>query len=177
MNFDELLRQAGGFERLFKLAKASGVNLEEEVQRAMRADSALFRIVECRVSKVGKGVVELSFPFSGTITRRGGIVHGGVVMYAMDTVCGLAVMTVNHGTDQLTLELNVSFLEPLKKGPFVARGTVVRAGRATAVAEGEIRDAEGQLCAKSLGTYYLVGKKTSRRTQGLTQPLEGSAEA
>jgi acyl-CoA thioesterase len=69
-------------------------------------------------------------------------------------------MTVNPGTDQLSLELNVSFLAPLKKGPFTARGVVIRRGGSTAVAEGEIRDADGRLCAKSLGTFYLSRKRS-----------------
>jgi len=159
LSLDELLSQAGGFAELFKQARESGANVEGEVQRALRADSALFKMVGCTVLKIGEGIVELGFPFSRAISRRGGMVRGGVTMYAMDTVCGLAVMTVNPGKDQLTLEINVSFLRPLKKGPFVARGIIVRAGGATAVAEGEIMDADGRLCAKSLGTYYLTGKR------------------
>lgn len=143
--------------------RESGANLEEVVQRALRVDNPLFKIVGYTVLKMGEGIVELSFPFSRAISRRGGMVHGGVTMYTLDSVCGLAVMTVNPGLDQLTLEINVSFLELLRKGPFVARGIMVRAGRATAVAEGEIRDADGRLCAKSLGTYYLTGKETKKR--------------
>jgi acyl-CoA thioesterase len=162
LSFDELLKRAGGFEQLFKEAREGGVNLEREVQRALRKDSLLFRTVGYTVLKMGDGMVEVSFPFSRAITRRGGIVHGGVTMYTLDTVCGLAVMTVNPGPDQLTLALSVDFLAPLRKGPFVARGTIIRAGGSTAVAEGEIRDANRQLCAKSLGTFYLTGKKTKR---------------
>ena len=163
MSLDELLNQAGGFAELFRQARESGANPEEEVQRALRADSALFKMVGCTVLKIGEGIVELSFPFSRAVSRRGGMVHGGVTMYTLDSVCGLAAMTVNSGLDQLTLEISVSFLEPLRKGPFVARGTIVRSGSATAVAEGEIRDADGRLCAKSLGTYYLTGRRKRKK--------------
>jgi acyl-CoA thioesterase len=158
-DFDELLERAGSFEKLFEQGRELGFNVEEQVEKVFRADSALFRIVGFEVLKMREGVAELRFPYSKTITRRGGIVHGGVVLYTMDSACGMAVMTVNPGTDQLSLELNVSFLAPLRKGPFTAKGVVIRRGGSTAVAEGEIRDAGGRLCAKSLGTFYLSGKK------------------
>jgi len=159
-NFDKLLESVGSFEKLFEQGRDLGFNVEEQVERVFRADSKLFRIVGFKVLKMKGGVAELRFPYSKAITRRGGIVHGGVVLYTMDSACGMAVMTVNPGTDQLSLELNVSFLAPLRKGPFIAKGVVIRRGGSTAVAEGEIRDADGRLCAKSLGTFYLSGRKT-----------------
>ncbi len=160
-NFDKILKSAGSFEKLFKQGKDLGLNVEEEVERVFRADSELFRLVGFRVLKMRGGVAELRFPYSRAITRRGGIVHGGVVLYTMDTACGMAVMTVNPGTDQLSLEINVSFLAPLRNGPFIAKGVVIRRGGSTAVAEGELRDADGRLCAKALGTFYLSGKKSN----------------
>ena len=144
------------------LREARSGSLEGEVQRVLQADSELFRLVGYKVLRIRSGLVEMSFPYSRAIARRGEMVHGGVTMYTLDSVCGLAVMSANPGGDQLTLDLNVSFLEPLKKAPFLARGTVIRAGRSTAVAEGEIRDADGHLCAKSLGTFYLGSKKVKR---------------
>lgn len=130
--------------------------MEAEMQRAMSADSELFKRVGCTVEKVADGEAVLSFPYGPAVTRRGGMVHGGMIMYTLDNVCGIAVMTVNPGVDQLTMELKVNFLEPLEKGPFRATGKVVRAGRTVAAAEGEVRDSDGKLCAKSLGTWYMM---------------------
>ena len=161
-NFDKLLESVGSFEKLFDQGRDLGFNVEEQVERVFRADSRLFRIVGFKVLKMRGGIAELRFPYTKAITRRGGIVHGGVVLYTMDSACGMAVMTVNPGTDQLSLELNVSFLAPLRNGPFTAKGVVIRRGGSTAVAEGEIRDVDGRLCAKSLGTFYLSGKKVKK---------------
>lgn len=163
-NFDELLERVGSFENLFDQGRKVGFDVEKQVERVFRGDSELFKMVGFEVLKMRGGVAELRFPYSRAITRRGGIVHGGVVLYTMDTACGMAVMTVNPGTDQLSLELNVSFLAPLKKGPFTAKGVVIRRGGSTAVAEGEVRDADGTLCAKSLGTFYLSGRKAKGAT-------------
>ena len=156
MSFEHSLDQAGSFRNLFAIARKGGADVQAEVQKAMTWNSELFRTVGYKIVKVGDGRAELSFPFSRTIARRGNIVHGGIVMYTLDNVCGIAVMTVNPGVDQVTMELKINFLEPLRKGPFKATGKVVRAGSTVAVAEGEVRDAEGKLCAKGMGTWYMI---------------------
>lgn len=159
MSFERLLDEAGSFRNLFAVARKGGVNVEKEMQQAMRWDSELYSTVGYEVVRVEDGVAELRFPFSKAITRRGDMVHGGIIMFTLDNVCGIAVMTVNPGIDQLTTELKINFLEPMRKGPFSAVGKVVRAGNTMAVAEGEIRDAEGKLCAKGMGTWLMVKKR------------------
>lgn len=165
MSFDDLLRKTGGFSNLFKQASADGVKIEEAVQAAMAVGSELFKTVGYTVKRAREGEAELEFGFSEAIGRRGGMVHGGIVMYTIDNVCGLAVMTVNPGVDQLTTELKVNFLEPLRNGPFTATGKVLRLGRSMVVAEGEVRDAAGVLCAKGLGTWVITDGKRSPRTK------------
>ena len=64
--------------------------------------------------------------------------HGGIISFALDTVGGLACMANNPGVDQVTIELTVNFLKPLKKEPFRAIGRELRSGRTTAVAEAEM---------------------------------------
>lgn len=156
MSFDHLLDEAGSFKALIASVRKAGISVEEEMQKAMVMDSELFRTVGYEVVRVGEGEAELRFPFGEAVARRGGMVHGGIVMYSLDNACGIAVMTVNEGVDQLTMELKVNFLEPLRKGPFTAAGRVVRAGRTVATAEGEVHDAAGKLCAKALGTWYML---------------------
>lgn len=158
MSFEQLLSKAGSFVNLFKLARESGTNVEEEMQKAMVADGDLFRTVGYTVTELGDGSAELTFPYSEAVSRRGGMVHGGIIMYSLDNACGIAVMTVNPGTDQLTVELKVNFLKTLKKGPFTVRGKVISRGRKLAVAEGEVRDADGGLCATSTGTWYMTDR-------------------
>ncbi len=159
LSFEKLLDEAGSFKNLFALAKKGGTDVQAEMQKAMEWDSELWRTVGYKVVRVGDGEAELSFPYGKAITRRGGIVHGGIIMYTLDNVCGIAVMTANPGIDQVTMELKVNFLEPLKKGPFSAVGRVVRAGGTVAVAEGEIRDGDGRLCAKGMGTWFMTKRR------------------
>ena len=159
MSFDELLNEVGSFRKLFALARKQGVNVEAEMEHAMSVDSELFTATGFRVLSVRRGRVELSFPLSKTVSRRGGIVHGGVVMYSLDNACGIAAMSVNPGVDQLTTEMKVNFLRPLKKGPFRVIGKVLRAGSNVIVVEGEVRDADGTLCAKSLGSWFIIRRR------------------
>lgn len=154
-----MLDEAGSLRSLFDMAKEGGLDVQEEMQKAMEWDSELWRTVGYSVVKVGGGEAELAFPYGKAITRRGGIVHGGIAMYTLDNVCGIAVMTVNTGLDQVTMELKINFLEPMKKGPFTARAKVVRAGGTVAVAEGEIVDADGRVCAKGMGSWYMMKKR------------------
>lgn len=156
MSFEEILRSSGGFKGLFSKIRDEGLSVETELERFLKSESGLFSIAKFSVKKVSEGYAELSFPFSQEIARHGGIVHGGMISFALDNAGGIAVMTNNSGIDQVTLELKINFLEPLKKEPYTAKGYVLRHGRTTSVAEAEIRDGEGRLCAKALGTWYLI---------------------
>jgi uncharacterized protein (TIGR00369 family) len=156
MSFEELLRSAGGFKGLFAKIRGEGMNVEAELERFLKSESGLFSLARFSVAKLGDGYAELSFPFSHAIARHGGIVHGGIISFALDNVGGIAVMTNNVGIDQVTLELKINFLEPLKKEPYTAKGFVLRHGRTTSVAECELRDGDGKLCAKALGTWYTI---------------------
>src|SRR5579875_22466 len=137
-------------------AKRNGGSVEDALNTLMYSESPLFAKAGFRVVKLGEGYAEISFPMSEEIRRRGGMVHGGIIMYVLDSVCGLAVISRNQGVDQFTVELKVNFLEQLNKPPFKAVGRIVRMGGRLAVAEGEVADADGRVCAKALGTWYIV---------------------
>jgi uncharacterized protein (TIGR00369 family) len=156
MDFDQLLKEVGSFRKLFQLASDNGLNVEEQVELAFKAENKLFERAGFKVVKVRDGYAEITFPISEDVKRRGNIVHGGIIMFAMDNTGGLAVMTRNDGNDQVTIELKANFLEPLIKGPFRAVGKVVRSGRNIAVAEMEVFDSEGKLCAKGMGTWFYI---------------------
>ena len=152
----DLLKSSGGFKGVFEQIRNNGGSPEEEVQKFFEGESGLFSEAKFAVEKLGDGYAELSFPFSPLVARHGGIVHGGIISFALDNVGGLAVMTRNTGLDQVTLELKLNFLEPLKHQPFRALGKVIRHGSTISVAEAEVMDASGRICAKALGTWYLI---------------------
>jgi uncharacterized protein (TIGR00369 family) len=154
-----MLASAGGFKNLFGSLRASGADLEGEVERFLKQESGLFALAGFSVVKISSGYAELRFETSPSVVRRGGMIHGGVISYALDTAGGLAVMTENTGVDQVTLELKVNFLEAALRSPFRAVGRTVRQGRTVSVAESELRDHDDKLCAKSLGTWYEIARR------------------
>ena len=54
----------------------------------------------------------------------------------------------------ITVDLSVSFLGP-GRGRLVAEGRCLRKGKELAFSEAEVRDGEGRLVAKALGTFKL----------------------
>ncbi len=157
MSFRKLVEDAGSFRALFERLQASSAEVKGLVQQAFE-DDRIFRYIGFKVDSVESGSVQLSFPYSENVTRWGGIVHGGVVMTALDNACGLAVMTVNPGKNQVTMEFKTNFLEPLTDGPFRVLGRVIRTGKTAIVAEGEIRDSKDVLCAKGIGTWLVLSR-------------------
>lgn len=121
--------------------------------------SPLYRFIGLKILELKEGYVKASFPYKEELCRIGGLIHGGIIMTVIDYVAGLAVMTVNKGVNQATLELKVNFLKPLVKGPFIAIGQVIKVGKRTIVAEGKIYDGDNELGAVGLGTWYIVYDK------------------
>ena len=116
------------------------------------------RLLGTRFIKIEKGYSELQFEFKEELARSGGIMHGGAIMGVLDEVSGIAAATVNPGDEQVTMELKINFMRPLSRSnsPFKAVGKVVRAGRTTIVVEGRIYDKDNNICAISLGTWYIL---------------------
>lgn len=119
----------------------------------------MFRYIGAKIILLERGRAVVEIPYKPELTRRGGVLHGGIIMTAIDFTGGLAALTVNDGIDQVTQELKVNFLEPMYKGPFKVEGKVIRKGRSIIVAEVEFRDAEGVLGAKGLGSWYILRDK------------------
>ncbi|MDP7983128.1 MAG: PaaI family thioesterase [Conexivisphaera sp.] len=155
--FDDEVKAAGGFRQLFELWRSEGRNVADEINRSFSEETGLYEALGFRVTEVGDGYARLEFHFSHMASGRRGRphVHGGVVMTALDTTCGLAVMSVNTGHEQSTLELKVNFVKPLLRDPFEVTGRVIHIGKNTAVVEGEIVDSEGAVCARALGTWFV----------------------
>jgi uncharacterized protein (TIGR00369 family) len=96
--------------------------------------------------------VELATP----LLNAAGNGHGGLLMTLFDvTLAAAARGTRTNTTGVATVDLNVSFVAPAN-GVLECEGRVLRAGSSLVFCEGEIRDAEGGLVAKAMGTFKLL---------------------
>ena len=94
-----------------------------------------------------------------------GTVHGGFGATLLDSAMGCAVhSTLDPGDAYTTLEFKINFLRPLTHttGPVRGIGTIVHAGRTTALAEGRIEDAAGKLYAFATSTCLIRRKDEGR---------------
>ena len=83
-----------------------------------------------------------------------GVVHGGILAALADTTAAIAAYTaVPRGTEIVTVELKINYLEPVPGGRIKADARVLRAGRNFVVAECEIFNEDGSLAAKALLTF------------------------
>ncbi|QPD00479.1 PaaI family thioesterase [Qipengyuania soli] len=86
------------------------------------------------------------------ITPRGSV-QGGLVAGFLDEVMGWAhVWATDQEEAPLNLEISMSLLKPVLKGPIVGKGRVVRRGRKVIFLEGELFDEAGNLLARSTST-------------------------
>ena len=114
---------------------------------------------------VGRGSVEIRFPFSSKLTQQNGFVHAGAVTSIMDSACGYAALSVTpEEVDVLTVEFKVDLLAPGIGESFVARASVKRAGKRLAVCTADafaVKAGEEKLIASMLATIMNIERKSS----------------
>lgn len=131
----------------------------EKANSVIWESEPLMAFIGYRITEVSQGRACAEFGHGRNVQRLGGVLHGGVIAAVLDETLGMAVLTVNDGADQVTVELKVNFLEVGREGPYRVCGQVIRRGRRLVAAEGEVRDASGRLIAKALGTWYILRRE------------------
>ena len=94
------------------------------------------------------------------ITARGGV-QGGLVAGYLDDVMGYAYVLSTDGVlAPLTLELSMSLLKPVREGPLIGRGRVVKAGRRVIYLEAELLSEDGEVLARATSTNIPTPRPT-----------------
>lgn len=91
-----------------------------------------------------------------------GMVHGGVMATVLDTAMGCSVQsTLPKGRGYTTLNISVNYVRAITiaTGELFAEGTVIHAGRTTALAQGRVVDAAGKLYATGETTCLLFDRR------------------
>ncbi len=111
-----------------------------------------------RVDSVGADSVTLRLPSSERLSRVGGMLCGQAMMAAADTAMVLGLIR-HFGAFRpcTTVQLNTSFLKPLSNQDALVEARVLRAGKALAFGEIDIRGAQdGKSVSRSTTTYALL---------------------
>ena len=84
-----------------------------------------------------------------------GAAHGGVVCTLLDVAMAAAARSNDPQSRVVTVDMTVHFMRP-GSGELTAVGTLLRLTKSLAFCEAELRDANGELLAKSSGTFKRV---------------------
>ncbi len=91
-------------------------------------------------------------------------INGGVISYMFDGALGYAIVSAQlpaleaaglslASYSQVTMNLDITYLAAAQGERFKAIGRVLRAGRGTAFAEGELLNERGEVCASAKGIW------------------------
>jgi uncharacterized protein (TIGR00369 family) len=111
-----------------------------------------------RVEGFEEGSVTLRLPQSDSLSRVGGMLCGQAMMAAADTAMVLALINqFGEFRPCTTVQMSTSFLKPLSKQDALVQARVVRAGKALAFGEIDIRGADdGKSACRATTTYALL---------------------
>ena len=92
-----------------------------------------------------------------------GNVHGGYTALLVDDTAGMALMSI-IGTGAPTVSLQVDYLHGMPlDATYTARGDVVRAGKATAIVDVHVYDADDLLVARGKCYFQLPSSWRDRK--------------
>ncbi len=88
--------------------------------------------------------------------------HGGVVSALMDSVLGISALSMVCTDDKIvsTVEMKLNFLAPVRLGDqLTGTAIVLSKGNRIVVTEAEIKNQDGLLVAKGMGTFNAYPKE------------------
>jgi uncharacterized protein (TIGR00369 family) len=137
----------------------------EKKVRDSFARQSFMTTIGAQMTSVGRGSVEIRFPFSSSLTQQNGFVHAGAVTSIMDSACGYSAMSVApEKADILSVEFKVNLMAPAIGESFVARASVKRAGKRLAICTADafaIHQGHEKLIATMLATMMNIDSKAS----------------
>lgn len=105
------------------------------------------------------GLVTARLEVRPELLNSWGVAHGGVTMTLLDFVMGAAARSTDAGAHAaVTVEMKTSFFAPAT-GTLTVQGRVLHASTTLHYCEAELRDAQGKLVAKALGTFKLLWRR------------------
>jgi len=136
---------------------------ERELARRLRA-TPLAKLFGFALEAAEPGRAVLKMRVQRRHIQVHGVVHGGILAALADTAGALGIyLMLPRGTRLATIEMNISYLEPVEDGILLAEGRLLRKGSNFAVAECEIRDSGRRLISKALMTYSIIHGGGRRR--------------
>lgn len=130
--------------------------MEVGVLKEIIENDPFLKLLGIRVDKIQAGSCRLVLNYRDDLTRFGNILNGGVTATLADAAGGCAALSYNLGKNEVTVDLDVSYLRPISEGPVAAESSIVKSGESVAFTITNIYDGKGNLCAVAKGTYFYL---------------------
>ncbi|GAA2006700.1 PaaI family thioesterase [Brevibacterium samyangense] len=133
-------------------------NAAEAQESGAQLPPSIGRLLGMRVTRVESGEVEFTLTTVPDFSNPLGQTHGGICATLVDSAMGCAVHTLlEAGVGYGTVEMKLNYLRSVPTTGTVLRavGTVVHAGRSTALAEGKVFDDQDRLVAHATETCLI----------------------
>ena len=119
-----------------------------------RITDPLFTFLGGRFDGMGEGRARVSLPVTESVLNVNRRVHGSALFALLDFAMGAALMSVDRSFARTaTVQMDLHFIRSARKGTLHGEAWVVHRGRGISFMEGEIRDGDGQLIARGIGTF------------------------
>jgi 1,4-dihydroxy-2-naphthoyl-CoA hydrolase len=106
-----------------------------------------------RVDAATKDEVRGSLEWAEDLCTAGGVLHGGALMAAADSVGGLcAYLNLPGGATTATIESKTNFFRAVRGGSVTLIATPLHVGRSSIVVQTDLRDADGKRVALVIQT-------------------------
>jgi len=116
------------------------------------------------MDSAGPGWARLRMELTPDIMNPFDAVHGGAISALIDSAAGTAVAAGTLPDDRImgTIDMQVHFLERGRGTALIAEGRLVRAGKAIAIAQVEVRDDAERVVAMGTATFRLGAPGSQR---------------
>jgi uncharacterized protein (TIGR00369 family) len=138
--------------------------IKESYEKALRraAEAApIYQLLQIHVDQLDTGFARFRMPFRKELTQAYGVAHGGAIATLADTAVAFALMTIiQPGQKVTTAEFKINFFSAVTSGEMIGEARIVHAGKRLAVADMEVKNQKGELIAKGMATYAVIGTPT-----------------
>jgi acyl-CoA thioesterase len=120
--------------------------------------------VEFLEAAAGRGTIALQL--RARHLNSWNVAHGGVIMTLLDVAMAVAGRSLDPAAGGgVTVEMKTSFVQPgLADTRLIASGHAFHRSSTMAFCEGEVRDEEGRLIAKSMGTFKYIRQRPGNQS-------------
>jgi len=131
------------------------------VNEIAKAPSRAWEWLGLRLVETGEGSATVEMITTEDMGNHSGFVHGGMISTLADSAMGRSLRTLSPGvTRAMSFDLKLNFISAAKIGETLrATGSVIHAGRRTAVTECRIEGGDRRLVATASATFAVTREK------------------